>query len=463
MALDAPDGHIVLDSVTKRFGDNPVVRDLDLTIRKGEFFTMLGPSGCGKTTTLRMIAGFEEPSVGRVLLEGRDVTKVPASKRPVNMVFQAYALFPHMTVWDNVAFGLKVARVNRGEVDKRVGEALTQVRLDGFEKRKPGQLSGGQQQRVALARALVNQPAALLLDEPLGALDLKLRKELQLELKHIQEETQTTFVYVTHDQEEALTMSDRIAVMDQGIVEQVAMPRELYERPATPFVAGFIGVSNIIHLRQDARENGHVSMSLGEGQRILAPVPHDETSGELLMTIRPEKIKFEEVEEPATRVSATVRDVLYLGSMTQYIVDVVTGDRLVVHRLNDEVRRRPVAVGDQVTLSWAADHSFVIGAADYRRGAGGRGGRAGAAPGGGARRSAGGLSRRPEREKGAREDGSREGEGEQAGIRRDDRGGEPRCVARGVRRRRRRGERNHRCRRRRRDGSRRDERTGDHR
>ncbi len=280
------------------------------------------------------------------------------------MVFQAYALFPHMTVWDNVAFGLKVARVNRGEVEKRVGEALTQVRLDGFEKRKPGQLSGGQQQRVALARALVNQPAALLLDEPLGALDLKLRKELQLELKHIQEETQTTFVYVTHDQEEALTMSDRIAVMDQGIVEQVAMPRELYERPATPFVAGFIGVSNIIHLRQDARENGHVSMSLGEGQRIIAPAPPEEATGELLMTIRPEKIKFEEVEEPATRVAATVRDVLYLGSMTQYIVDVVTGDRLVVHRLNDEVRRRPVVVGDQVTLSWAADHSFVIGTAD---------------------------------------------------------------------------------------------------
>ncbi len=241
---------------------------------------------------------------------------------------------------------------------------MSQVRLDGFEKRKPGQLSGGQQQRVALARALVNKPAALLLDEPLGALDLKLRKELQLELKHIQEATQTTFVYVTHDQEEALTMSDRIAVMDQGIVEQVAEPRELYERPATPFVAGFIGVSNVVHLRQDVHENGLVGMTLGEGEKILAPTPSEASTGTLLVTVRPEKIKLEEVEEPASRVAATVRDVVYLGSMTQYIVELPTGDRLVVHRLNDEVRRRPVGVGDRVTLSWAAEHSFVIGAAD---------------------------------------------------------------------------------------------------
>ncbi len=273
MGLPDTDGHIVLEGVTKLFGDFKAVDDVNLTIAKGEFFSLLGPSGCGKTTTLRMIAGFEEPTVGRILLEGEDVTYVPAAKRHVNMVFQAYALFPHMTVWENVAFGLKIKKVPRAELEQRVAEAMATVRLEGMEKRRPGQLSGGQQQRVALARALVNRPAALLLDEPLGALDLKLRKEMQLELKRIQTETRTTFVYVTHDQEEALTMSDRIAVMDRGLVEQVAAPRELYEQPATPFVAGFIGVSNVIRLRPDRREDGLVVMDAGEGQRIVAPAP----------------------------------------------------------------------------------------------------------------------------------------------------------------------------------------------
>ncbi len=364
MSYKPTEGHIVLQNVTKRFGVNEVVKTLDLAIQQGEFFTMLGPSGCGKTTTLRMIAGFEEPSEGRVFLEGKDVTGLPAAKRHVNMVFQAYALFPHMSVWENVAFGLKIKRTPRAEVEQRVTEAIGSVRLEGMEKRKPGQLSGGQQQRVALARALVNKPAALLLDEPLGALDLKLRKELQLELKHIQEETQTTFVYVTHDQEEALTMSDRIAVMDDGIVEQVAAPRELYERPATPFVAGFIGVSNVIHFTQDRRENGLVVMDAGEGERIVAPAPKEGGNDDLLVTVRPEKIKLAEVEEPATSVSATVADVVYLGSMTSIIVELRTGDRLVVHRLNDETRARPVAVGDRVVLHWQAESSFVIGRAD---------------------------------------------------------------------------------------------------
>ena len=261
---------IVIDGVTKMFGAFCAVDDVSFDIREGEFFTMLGPSGCGKTTTLRMIAGFEEPTEGRILLQGRDVTYVPPSRRNVNMVFQAYALFPHMTVWDNIAFGLQIKKVGRDETRSRVEEAIRTVRLEGFEKRKPGQLSGGQQQRVALARALVNRPAALLLDEPLGALDLKLRKELQLELKHLQTQTQTTFVYVTHDQEEALTMSDRIAVMKDGVVEQIAEPRELYERPATPFVAGFIGVSNLIAVRVDRREGGAVVMDLGGGERIVA-------------------------------------------------------------------------------------------------------------------------------------------------------------------------------------------------
>jgi spermidine/putrescine transport system ATP-binding protein len=363
MTNDGSDGHIVLTEVTKFFGDVKVVDDLNLVIEKGEFFTMLGPSGCGKTTTLRMIAGFEEPTRGIVYLEGQDVTRVTAAKRHVNMVFQAYALFPHMSVWENVAFGLKIKKTGRKELEERVAETLRSVQLEGMEKRKPGQLSGGQQQRVALARALVNKPAALLLDEPLGALDLKLRKELQLELKQIQELTQTTFVYVTHDQEEALTMSDRIAVMDEGVVEQVATPRELYESPATPFVAGFIGVSNVIHFKQDLRENGHVIMRVGEGERVLAPELVGET-GELLVTVRPEKIKFDDVPEPASRISATVSDVVYLGSMTSYIVGLPTGERLTVHHLNDEVRKRPIAVGDRVTLSWAAEHSFVIGPAD---------------------------------------------------------------------------------------------------
>ena len=217
------------------------------------------------------------------------------------MVFQAYALFPHMSVRENIAFGLKIKKVDRAQVDERVAEAMRTVRLEGMEKRRPTQLSGGQQQRVALARALVNRPAALLLDEPLGALDLKLRKEMQLELKHLQVQTQTTFVYVTHDQEEALTMSDRIAVMDGGLVEQVASPRELYERPATPFVAGFIGVSNVLHLRPTRRENGLAVQELGEGERLLAP-SRSGGSGELLMTVRPEKIKFAEVGDPASRV-----------------------------------------------------------------------------------------------------------------------------------------------------------------
>jgi spermidine/putrescine transport system ATP-binding protein len=351
---------IVIDAVTKMFGDFVAVDDVSFMIREGEFFTMLGPSGCGKTTTLRMIAGFEEPTNGRILLQGRDVTYVPPARRNVNMVFQAYALFPHMTVWDNIAFGLQIKKVSRAETKERVEEAIRTVRLEGFEKRKPGQLSGGQQQRVALARALVNRPAALLLDEPLGALDLKLRKELQLELKHLQTQTQTTFVYVTHDQEEALTMSDRIAVMKDGIVEQIASPRELYERPATPFVAGFIGVSNLIRVRVDRREGSLAVMDLGDGERIVAV--DSSGSAELEVTVRPEKVKFAAGEVAAStvsKVSGIITEVIYLGSMTQLMVELRTGENLVVHRLNDE--GTDPAVGERVVLHWAADHSYVIG------------------------------------------------------------------------------------------------------
>src|ERR671918_483806 len=245
-----------LRGVTKRFGDLTAVREMDLDIPRGEFFTMLGPSGCGKTTTLRMIAGFEEPTEGTVQLDGDDVTGLPAFRRPTNTVFQSYALFPHLSVERNVAFGLERQRISKDEVRRRVGEELERVGLAGEAKRKPRQLSGGQQQRVALARALVNRPAVLLLDEPLGALDLKLRKQLQVELKRIQQEVGITFIYITHDQSEALTMSDRIAVMNQGHYEQIGDPEQLYERPRTRFVAAFLGVSNLLHGRADGSDNG---------------------------------------------------------------------------------------------------------------------------------------------------------------------------------------------------------------
>jgi spermidine/putrescine transport system ATP-binding protein len=348
----ARDGEIRLERVTKRFGPVVAVNDVSFTIRGGEFFSMLGPSGCGKTTSLRMIAGFEQPDAGRVLLQGEDVTWVSPRKRNVNMVFQAYGLFPHMTVAQNVAFGLEIKRVAKAERERRVAEMLRIVRLDGYEKRRPAQLSGGQQQRVALARALVNRPAALLLDEPLGALDLKLRKEMQLELKSVQG--------VTHDQEEALTMSDRIAVMNGGVVEQLAGPRELYERPATAFVAGFIGTSNLIMLRVDRRADGMVHMDLGEAGRIVA-ADQGGAAESVQITVRPEKIKLEPVPGDSCHVQGTVAEVVYLGSTTQMIVELPTGERLAVHRLNDDAAGADPAGGDRVTLHWAAEHSFVVG------------------------------------------------------------------------------------------------------
>jgi spermidine/putrescine transport system ATP-binding protein len=358
-------GEIFVEAVTKRFGDVVAVNDVSITIPGGEFFSMLGPSGCGKTTTLRMIAGFEAPDEGRIVLQGVDVTHVPPPKRNVNMVFQAYGLFPHMTVGENIAFGPKIKRWSREETRERVAEAIRTVRLDGFEDRRPGQLSGGQQQRVALARALVNRPAALLLDEPLGALDLKLRKEMQLELKALQQQTGTTFVYVTHDQEEAMTMSDRIAVMNGGVVEQLATPKELYRRPASAFVAGFIGTSNLIDLRVDRRDGDLLMMDLGEGQRILAIAP-DGSSGapdHATITVRPEWIKLStgEVRDRASSVGGTVIDVVYLGSVTQLIVVLSTGERLTVHQLNDEVDAEEPRPGQRVTLHWAAEHSYVVG------------------------------------------------------------------------------------------------------
>ncbi len=357
-------GEILVDGVTKRFDDVTAVDDVSITIPGGEFFSMLGPSGCGKTTTLRMIAGFEIPDAGRILLQGGDVTNIPPAKRNVNMVFQAYGLFPHMTVAENIAFGPKIKKLGRSEISTRLSDVIKTVRLEGLEDRRPNQLSGGQQQRVALARALVNQPAALLLDEPLGALDLKLRKEMQLELKELQQRTGTTFVYVTHDQEEAMTMSDRIAVMNGGVVEQLASPRELYQRPATAFVAGFIGTSNLIQLRVDRSDDAVLAMELGDGQRILAVDPGDGQQRQLAtITVRPEWIKLANgaADDRACYVGGTVVDIVYLGSITQLIVLLRTGERLTVHRLNDEVGTVDPRPGEQVMLRWAAEHSYVVG------------------------------------------------------------------------------------------------------
>src|SRR5438552_4802836 len=272
MPEELPRAAIGLVGVSKRFGTDAAVDDGSLEIGEGEFFSLLGPSGCGKTTTLRMVAGFELPDAGRIVLKGSDVTEVPANRRPVNMVFQQYALFPHMSVYDNVAFGLKVKRVPRAEHRERVQEMLRVVSLEGLDRRRARQLSGGQQQRVALARALVNRPAALLLDEPLGALDVKLRKQMQLELKRIQSTLGTTFVYVTHDQEEALAMSDRIAVMNGGRVEQTGDPREIYDRPRTAFVADFIGSLNAFDLRTDELVDESAVMRLAQAERIVVPV-----------------------------------------------------------------------------------------------------------------------------------------------------------------------------------------------
>src|SRR6188474_207461 len=317
---------IALEGVSKRFGKAEAVRDVSLEIGEGEFFSLLGPSGCGKTTTLRMIAGFEIPDEGRIVLQGTDVTRVFSNKRPVNMVFQQYALFPHMSIYDNIAFGLKVKRVSRKEHRGRVLEILRVVELEGLENRRPRQLSGGQQQRVALARALVNQPAALLLDEPLGALDVKLRKQMQLELKKIQTELGTTFVYVTHDQEEALSMSDRIAVMNDGVVEQIGSPREIYERPESPFVADFIGSLNTLDLRADELVGSFAMMRVGEGERLVVPVgTGTKTGDQLRVAVRPERVRIEPTNgrtpEGGSSVEGTVAELVYLGGLTQFHVE----------------------------------------------------------------------------------------------------------------------------------------------
>ena len=356
---------IELVGVAKQFsaddGQVQAVERVDLAIESGEFFSLLGPSGCGKTTTLRMIAGFEEPTAGEVLLYGENMVGVPPNKRDMNMVFQSYALFPHMTVFDNVAFGLRRKKLASDEVDRRVREMLDLVDLAGRERRRPREMSGGQQQRVALARALVNHPRALLLDEPLGALDLKLRQAMQLELKRIQREVGITFVYVTHDQGEALTMSDRIAVMNAGRVEQLGTPREVYEQPRTRFVADFIGTSNILTARADRVVDGDAVMDLGPDQQLVVPLRGASGDGELHVTVRPEKIRIG--TEPVAadcRLCGRLDEVVYQGTFTGYTVTVPgTGDQVVVNWQNSASSSDVAAVGDDVWLSWSKDHSYL--------------------------------------------------------------------------------------------------------
>src|SRR6185312_7419759 len=321
---------VELERVTKRFGDFTAVREVDLEFGRGEFFTLLGPSGCGKTTTLRMVAGFESPTEGRILIDGVDVADLPPFKRPTNTVFQSYALFPHLSVEDNVAFGLRRKHVPKEEVRRRVGEELERVGLAREAKRKPRQLSGGQQQRVALARALINLPTVLLLDEPLGALDLKLRKGLQIELKKIQREVGITFIYVTHDQEEALTMSDRIAVMNHGVIEQLDSPEAVYQRPRTTFVAGFIGVSNLMPGQVVSSVDGRGELRLDSGAQVSADGLTGLAVGDrCYAVVRPEKLRIERVEDPVDAgrpsVEGIVESSIYLGTATQFLVRLPDG------------------------------------------------------------------------------------------------------------------------------------------
>jgi putative spermidine/putrescine transport system ATP-binding protein len=324
-----------LRSLRKTYGDLVAVAGIDLEIARGEFFTLLGPSGSGKTTTLRMIAGFEVPDTGTVELAGTDVTPVPPYDRPVNTVFQDYALFPHMSVAENVGYGMRVQKVSKTERATRVAEALEMVRLPEFEQRKPSELSGGQRQRVALARAIVNRPRVLLLDEPLGALDLKLREQMQIELKRIQAEVRITFLYVTHDQDEALTMSDRIAVFNEGRVEQVGVPAEIYERPANRFVTGFVGVSNMLERN---------------GRRF---------------TVRPEKVRLVEPDEETDGLhteAGVIRDVAYAGMVTRYLVELDGGGELQVVRQNLETSSAEALEqrGLKVTVGWRDEHSVAV-------------------------------------------------------------------------------------------------------
>ena len=365
-----------LVDVVKRFGDSVAVDHIDLEVQDGEFFSLLGPSGCGKTTTLRMIGGFEEPTSGLIELRTtdpatgqsslKDVTWLPPYKRDVNTVFQNYALFPHLTIEENVAFGLRRKKVKADEIKSRVAETLKLVELSGFEGRKPTQISGGQAQRVALARALINRPSVLLLDEPLGALDLKLRKQMQVELKRIQQEVGITFIYVTHDQEEAMTMSDRIAVMNKGRYEQLGDPESLYERPKTRFVAGFLGVSNLLAGTLEGPDGDYAVCRLDDDHTVRVLRSLVDGQAKVQIGVRPEKIRMHSLADPSpagyNELTGTVRDASYTGVSTQYIVETGRGTRLTVYEQNVEraTRAELWAPGEEVHLTWLPEHSFVV-------------------------------------------------------------------------------------------------------
>jgi spermidine/putrescine transport system ATP-binding protein len=360
-----PDIHLA--RVSKRFAETLAVDELTLSIERGSFFALLGPSGCGKTTTLRMVGGFEDPTEGRVFLGGEDVTDRPPYRRDVNTVFQSYALFPHLTVERNVAFGLERRRLKRAEITRRVGEALELVQLHGLGARKPAALSGGQQQRVALARALVNRPRALLLDEPLGALDLRLRKALQIELKKIQREVGITFVHVTHDQEEAMTMADRIAVMNEGRIEQAGGAADLYERPRTEFVASFLGVSNLIEGRIRGGRGELSEVETHDGARVLVPAERlDPGAGEAVKVgVRPEKVALIPADrEPppgANVLRGQVSVAAFLGVSIQYVVRADGGEELTVIAQNrDGAEPESLGAGREVLLTWEPHHTFVV-------------------------------------------------------------------------------------------------------
>jgi len=363
---DTSDSDIRLEGVTKRFADTLAVDDLSLEIERGSFFAMLGPSGCGKTTTLRMIGGFEDPTAGRVFLGGADVTDHPPFRRDVNTVFQSYALFPHLTVERNVSFGLERRKLGKDEIRRRVGEILELVQLTGLGARRPSQLSGGQQQRVALARALVNHPRALLLDEPLGALDLRLRRQLQIELKRIQQEVGITFVHVTHDQEEALTMADTIAVMNEGRIEQMGSGEELYERPHTEFVANFLGLSNLLDGSVSARGGEMATFQTEEGERVLVPEERVAAAGDgaLRVGVRPEKIEIA-LGDPQTngavnRVHGRVSVASFLGVSIHYLVTTPAGRELTVIAPNRDVGTESIGPGRDVVLTWDPIHTFIV-------------------------------------------------------------------------------------------------------
>ncbi|UIE37697.1 ABC transporter ATP-binding protein [Leptodesmis sichuanensis] len=359
----SPEFDVELRKVFKLFNGEAVVRSVDLSIRRGEFFSILGPSGCGKTTTLRLIGGFESPSMGEVLIRGRSMTRVPPYRRPVNTVFQSYALFNHLTVWENVAFGLKLQKHRKAEMQVRVDDALKLVKMEAFARRFPAQLSGGQQQRVALARALVNRPAVLLLDEPLGALDLKLRKEMQMEISNLHRELGLTFVMVTHDQEEALSLSDRIAVMNQGRIEQIDAPYRIYEQPKTPFVADFIGDTNLFHGKIEGFTSSTLWINTDNGLPMKAQPPEagpSLTSGPVMVSVRPEKIQvsLSPPAEVANCFEGRLLNLMYLGTHVHCTIELRSGDRVTV--LQPNTSNLLPSTDTPIFLSWQVQDCLAL-------------------------------------------------------------------------------------------------------